>query len=394
MKNNLYLFIIIGFLYSCKSAENNVWEIPTINSISLAGMSILQTEISDIDRRVTIWVPYQTNVISIVPTIVTKNAISIIPSSNVAQNFSSPVYYTLVSESGQKVIYEIQVKAQEQPMPLINRVIGDTLEAGMSFQILGRNFGLNPTEVQASVSSAGNTTHLKTELLDSLHIQVFSQDDLLPGSYTLALKVKNKITEYNKPVIVQYPTPHIDSIDYWNVIQEESIRIYGKYFSKNYTYKVILVGKDGKEYSLPANSDGQTIECWIPNSVKEGEYRVKITNMTLIKESNLTKYSLVVYRNDMPYLVDTEKYSETKVKQGNTLVFTALNFEKVQSRFYQIQLQNETETIVQNALYNAVNKRLSFEIPKTKGIYHINLILSNESAILYSINTRFVLTIE
>lgn len=394
MKNNLYLFIVIGFLYSCKSAENNVWEIPTINSISLAGMSILQTEISDIDRRVTIWVPYQTNVTSIVPTIVTKNAISIIPSSNVAQNFSSPVYYTLVSESGQKVIYEIQVKAQEQPMPLINRVIGDTLEAGMSFQILGRNFGLNPTEVQASVNSAGNTTHLKTELLDSLHIRVFSQDNLLPGSYTLALKVKNKITEYNKPIIVQYPTPHIDSIDYWNVIQEESIRIYGKYFSKNYSYNVILVGKDGKEYSLPANSDGQTIECRIPNSVKEGEYRVKITNMTLTKESNLTDHSLVVYRNDMPYLVDTEKYSGTKVKQGNTLVFTALNFEKVQSRFYQIQLQNETETIVQNALYNAVNKRLSFEIPKTKGIYHINLILSNESAILYSISTRFMLTIE
>lgn len=394
MKNNLYLFIAIGFLYSCKSAENNVWEIPTINSISLAGMSILQTEISDIDRRVTIWVPYQTNVTSIVPTIVTKNAISIIPSSNVAQNFSSPVYYTLVSESGQKVIYEIQVKAQEQPMPLINRVIGDTLEAGMSFQILGRNFGLNPTEVQASVNSAGNTTHLKTELLDSLHIRVFSQDNLLPGSYTLALKVKNKITEYNKSIIVQYPTPLVDSLDYWNVIQEENIQIFGKYLSKNYDYNIVLIDKEGYSTILPMFFNDSMLMCKIPVSVKEGVYSVKIINTSLKKESKIVAKSITVYRKDMPYLIYSEKITELRLKPSSNVVFTTANFEKTPARFYQIQLESNNGSFMQNALYSAANNRLTFTTPQTKGRYSINLVLSNETNILYQINTRFILIIE
>ncbi|MDI9873211.1 IPT/TIG domain-containing protein [Flectobacillus rivi] len=396
MKIKLHLFVIVFFLHSCKSVEDKIDILPTISSVSLGRTLILKTEILEAERKVLLWVPYQTDLSSIVPTILTKNASTVIPSSTQAQNFSVPVYYTLVSKSGQKIIYEVSINTMEQPTPVITGVSKDTLEAGKSFMIIGRDFGLNPVEVQASIVNSSKEILLKTELIDSSHVYASSLDDVMPGNYTLLLKVRNKSSNYSKSIVIEYPSPHIDSIDYWNVIQEESIRIYGKYFSKNYTYNVILVGKDGKEYShsLPANSDGQTIECRIPNSIKEGEYRVKITNMTLTKESNLTDHSLVVYRNDMPYLVDTEKYSGTKVKQGNTLVFTALNFEKVQSRFYQVQLQNETETIVQNALYNAVNKRLSFEIPKTKGIYHINLILSNESAILYSINTRFVLTIE
>ena len=394
MKTKLYLFAIIGFLYSCKSTENNVWEIPAINSISLAGTSILQTEISDIDRRVIIWVPYQTNLTSIVPTIVTKNTITIIPSSNVVQNFSTPVYYTLVSESGQKVIYEIQVKTQEQPIPLINRVIGDTLEAGMSFQILGRNFGLNPTEVQASISSAGNTTNLKTELLDSLHIQVYSQDNLLPGSYTLTLKVKNKSTEYTKPLTVQYPTPLVDSLDYWNIIQEESIQVFGKYLSKNYDYNMVLTDKEGHTFMIPMLFNNGVLVCKIPVSVKEGTYRVKIINTSLKKESKIVAKSITVYRKDMPFLIDSKKITESRLKPGSTVEFTTENFEKIPARFYQVQLDGNNDSFVQNALYSSSNNRLTFSAPQAKGRYSISLVLSNETNILYQINTRFLLTIE
>ncbi|MDI9881106.1 IPT/TIG domain-containing protein [Flectobacillus longus] len=394
MKTKLHLLLAIILLYACKSNEDIVVTTPTISSISLEGVSVLQTDISNTQKKITIRVPYQTDLTSIAPTIKTLNTVTIIPSELVAQNFTRAVYYTLISESGQKVIYEVSVITMEQPTPVITNVSKDTLEAGKQALVIGHYFGLNPTEVQASLVNASKETQLKTELIDSLHIQIYPLDDLLPGTYTLSLKIKNKTTNYNKPIVIEYPTPQIDSIDYWNAIQEEKIRVFGKYFSKNYTYQLMLVGKDEKKYSLATTSNDKIIECQIPSSVNQGEYSVKVINRTLKKESSPTILPLTIYRNDMPYLIDSEKITENSVKQGKTVTFSTLNFGKITSRFYQIQLENETVSIIQNALYNASNNRLSFEIPQIKGAYHVSLILSDESTILYRINTRFTLTIE
>ncbi|NBB31945.1 hypothetical protein [Cellulophaga sp. BC115SP] len=394
MKIKLHLFVIVFFLHSCKSVEDKIDILPSISSVSLGRTLILKTEILEAERKVLLWVPYQTDLSSIVPTILTKNAITIIPSSTQAQNFSVPVYYTLVSKFGQKIIYEVSINAMEQPTPVITGVSKDTLEAGKSFMIIGRDFGLNPVEVQASIVNSSKEILLKTVLIDSSHVYASSLDNVMPGNYTLLLKVRNKSSNYSKSIVIEYPTPLVDSLDYWNVIQEENIQIFGKYLSKNYDYNIVLIDKEGYSTILPMFFNDSMLMCKIPVSVKEGVYSVKIINTSLKKESKIVAKSITVYRKDMPYLIYSEKITELRLKPSSNVVFTTTNFEKTPARFYQIQLESNNGSFMQNALYSAANNRLTFTTPQTKGRYSINLVLSNEPNILYQINTRFILIIE
>lgn len=394
IKLHLIVFSCLAVFFSCKTEKDLISTLPTISSISLDGIQVLKADISEAQKKITLLVPYQSNLISVVPIIKTQNASEVIPAVTVPQNFTRVVYYTLVSQSGEKVIYEVNVISNEQPLPEITSIDKDTIEAGATIEVFGKYFGLNPTEVQASISDGSTATPLKTELIDSLHVRVSSQDNLLPGKYFLALRVKNKTTEYNQPIQVEYPTPSIDSLDYLDVIQEENMKVFGKYFSKNYEYQLKLTGSGVASVSIPASINNNTLLCKVPTTIKEGNYQIKVINSSLKKESSTFAQSITVYSKDMPYLIDSEKVSETTLKAGTNVGFTTSNFEKIPARFYQIQLESNNNSFVQNALYSPANKRLSFEVPQTKGKYSISLILSNETTILYQIKTRFVLAIE
>ncbi|OGK07198.1 MAG: hypothetical protein A2W80_11975 [Candidatus Riflebacteria bacterium GWC2_50_8] len=75
--------------------------------------------VNELAKTIAITVPYGTNVSALLPTIAHSGA-SILPASGVAQNFSSPVTYTVTAADGTTAIYEVTVTAALNPAKAIN----------------------------------------------------------------------------------------------------------------------------------------------------------------------------------------------------------------------------------------------------------------------------------
>ena len=65
--------------------------------------------------NITLNVPYGTNIKNLIPSITTSPNATVVPATNVSQNFTSPVTYMVIAQDGSSQTYEVKVVVGAPP---------------------------------------------------------------------------------------------------------------------------------------------------------------------------------------------------------------------------------------------------------------------------------------
>ena len=142
----------------------------SITGFSLKGLNpeVIGT-INETDHTVSLSVPYGTDVTNIVPTITISDKASINPNNNIAQNFTSPVTYTVTAEDNSIQNYVVTVTVAPNPIPLPDIIPPSIL----SYTLNGTagDITVNPLENPISLSMTAS------EKVNWTSIRIEKQDD-------------------------------------------------------------------------------------------------------------------------------------------------------------------------------------------------------------------------
>lgn len=241
----------------------------------------------------------------------------------------------------------------------------------------------------------GNTVAVKSELIDTTQVKLFLPDNLTPGQYRVQLKIRKQQVLSSQRVVITYPTPVLDSLSYYSILQGEKLLVYGKYIEPKYRYSVVFgMGGNSLPIELPATVQGHSLEVAISQSVLAGQVLVGVRNLTEKKQSIFLTKPLHVFDNTLPYLLAIVS-PRSFYKPNDTIVFRTINFLKVKARFFQVHLQSKTSDYYLNTNYDDVTQQLTLILPDniSLGNYQVKMNLANEQGILYSFETNIHLPI-
>ncbi|AFK01931.1 hypothetical protein Emtol_0779 [Emticicia oligotrophica DSM 17448] len=383
-------------LFSCKNPTEPITS-PRILGFSFVGVDSLKTSIDSDAKTITIEVPYQTDIKSLIPMIDVEKGVSIIPASGLAQNFSQVVYYTL-SKGGQKFIYTIKVQVKNQPSPEINLIKADTVEAGKDFSITGKNFGKFALDIQAFlVDSELKESLIKHQLIDSTQIKLNTSVEQKTGFYQIKIKVKNQEVLSAKKLWIGYPSPQLDEVLQKNMLLGDTIWLSGKYLDWKQFIFTCQLQKNDLIYQLPlSQSISNKLGFVLPKNLSIGTYTVRIKNVSENKLSEIFNMPVAVYDPNMPFIRNIIEPRATYQK-SEKLVFKTINFAQIGARFYQVDLVGAQKTYIQNGIYDASHQALSVELPDQieAGVYLINFSLFEpQKGIKYSFQTDLKISVK
>jgi hypothetical protein len=380
-------YLITLILFSCFQ-ETDLNTVPSITSFTLQEFQGRIVEIKD--NQITVTLPYGALTKSLNTKIETQNTVEIIPRSGIPQDFSKPLYYTLVGENGTKIIYKVKVNLEPQPIPIISHIEKDTTEAGLKNLIHGKNFGNFAYGVYPKLmNSQGELTELPFKLLDSTKIEILVPISTKVGNYNIKVRVNTLEAVSTRTLYIAYPSPQIGSLSHKNILSNDTLWIYGKYFDPSYTYSA-LFKKMNTTFEKPIISFKNNQLAVIPNDLI-GLFEVSISNVSERKISKLPSFIINVFDQNKPFV---SKIISPKAvyRNGDILLFDTHNFDKAPARFYQVILKNSQKKYTQNGLFS--NGKLSITLPENieKGTYGISFILIDpQIAYTYSFETDLVI---
>lgn len=397
-KTLLYLIGLVFLLSNCKDKDTVLIK-PKVLTFDLKEVSIISQNIDETKQIIEVVLPYQASLKDLIPTISISDGASIVPSSGVAQDFSKPIYYTLTSKNGVKTIYTVMVKTEDQPQPQIVKLGSSELEAGETFSVKGSYFGKFALDIKTYlVDSLQKEYAVKNTYKDSSEIVVEIPFEQNPSKYQVKVQVKQKSIVSKEFVRVRYPSPQIQQLLTNNVLQGDTLKLSGLYIdATKYNFEIELSDVNGKSTVLPAkqNKVGELYSI-ISTGVAPNSYTIKVLNKSEVKTSKVFTNKVVIYDAQKPFVtgIVDEKPS---YKAGDVLVFKAVNFDKVNARFYQVQLSGTASNYFINGQYDATKKNLNVNLPTNinTGNYTINCFLTDSNGgILYNFKIDQTLNIK
>lgn len=364
--------------------------LPSISSFTLEDFQGRVVEIKD--NQITVSLPYGALVKSLSTKIETQNTVEIIPKSGIPQDFSKPIYYTLIGENGTKVIYTVKVILEPQPTPIISKMEKDTTEAGLTNIIVGKNFGNFAFGVKASlINSKNESQEVPFKLLDSTKIEILVPILTKVGNYKVNIKVNTLEVVSTTTLYVGYPSPQIESLSHKNILSNDTLWITGKYFDPSYAFAAVFK-KTNNTFEKPAVLSKNNQLGIVPKDLV-GQYDVLVRNTSERKLSKISAFSVNVFDHSKPYIAKMVSPKEL-YRKGDMLIFETKNFDKAPARFYQAILKNNQRTYIQNGLFS--NGNLSVILPENiiKGKYAVSFLLSDpEKNYNYSFENDMVLEV-
>jgi len=118
--------ILLGWWYFASMNQPSVTTTPTtqsseksISSFTLSGLNpVVNGAIDNTNYTVSLTVPTGTDVTTLIPSISVSDYATVSPSSNVAQDFTNPVTYTVTAQDGSTQAYTVTVTvAGSTPTP-------------------------------------------------------------------------------------------------------------------------------------------------------------------------------------------------------------------------------------------------------------------------------------
>jgi hypothetical protein len=159
---------IIDFYFTIDGKDYGVKSGAVANSGSINGTAITAT------------VPYRTNLTALTPTI-THSGVSISPASGVAQNFTSPVFYTVTAVNNTTENYTVTVSTAK--IAIIGTITGAELLSPHGFANTTQN--IDGGDIKAKITSVTGTDSLGTAItLDSGDYSVDNLSTTVNGAET------------------------------------------------------------------------------------------------------------------------------------------------------------------------------------------------------------------
>lgn len=392
---NIYLLCCLFSIIACET-DKLPSNPPQILRFDFSGIKPVYIDINHVAKTISIILPYQSSLSTLVPQIEAETGTTIIPSSGIAQDFRKDVYYTL-SRSNQKVIYTVKVSITNQPKPSIVEVIPDSTEAGLNFEVIGKNFGKFSLDIQASlIDNKGTETLLKHHLIDSTQILLTTSIEQEKGWYQIKLKVRNQETISTSKILITYPAPQLTSLEKINLLNSDTLWLKGKYLDQNnYQYQLFLSRPEESYFIDLSAVNNNKFGFILSKDVTIGKYEVKIHNQTLKQFSRQESFQIEIYDANQPFIKEILNLKEA-YKPTEKVTFKTLNFDKIDARFFQVSLTGYDKTYIQNGVYDSIKKALNIELPNNikAGNYSISFLLTtSDNKNNYSFNTDLLLIV-
>lgn len=159
--------------------ENEIlsFDIPNNISTSIDGTNI------------DIVMPYYSDITYLAPIITISEGATVTPESSLAQDFTNPVEYGVVSEDGSVRIYTVTVSKQPKPHIGITNIVHDVPETYEETEVLFNVFGENLNLAQVKLVAYENDTNNEISAVVSLNNGAYLASMIFPENKTAVPKV-------------------------------------------------------------------------------------------------------------------------------------------------------------------------------------------------------------
>lgn len=345
----------------CKDSE----KIPSqkeVVSFSIRNVTITKSIIDHANGKIEISVPFSTILSNRTPDIVIGEGATIVPSASVPQDFTQPVFYTITGLDGSKKIYKVTVITEGEPDSQITAVSKDTIQAGDTLLVTGENLGSSVLQLSVFLkNTSGTENKIPAKLIDASHLRLYIPSDLQPGLYQLILAKNNKRLLYKDSITIRIPTPKITDLLNYHLLQGDTLVVAGNYIlPDHYQYKILLDGKNPTTL-IPFRTESGKLSAVIPVTQQADSYELSIHNVDENTTSIPFNRKITVYSKLLPFIRILNAQENYTV--GQTILFKAINFQSLSTRFYTIQLTTQNEQYNQNGIYDSGSNTLSITVP-------------------------------
>jgi hypothetical protein len=301
-----------------------------------------------------------TNVTSLVPTIAISDKATMLPASGVAQNFSSPVTYTVTAEDGTKQEYVVTVVVSESVTFEVDEI--DTeLQQDDILIVAGSGFGAAANNKIVFTNLSTGTTYEYTSAsgstADMLYFKVAA--DLPKGEYSITVLVGTQSLELEQTIEVIAHSPVITNVNKTSVLPKENILITGKYFVNG--QNEVFLSQDGFTFELAIIEESSTsITAKVPENIFEGDHTLSVTTDGVETYYNEVDINVGVAPTT-PVITNIDKVSYSR---GETIVITGTNLKKIgfASNLNFVPFISGT-TMVRSGIANAAGTQVTYTIP-------------------------------
>ena len=324
------------------------------------------------EKKITLTVPNGTDVTALVPTIVVSEKATISPATAVAQNFTSPVEYTVTAEDGTTQKYTVTVTVSTAVSFTLSPMTTTTdVEQDGVLIIDGTQFGsyennkvvlknkTTGTEVEIKAASASTATRLFFKI----------PADLVLGDYTFTVFVGAQSLQAAETITIVLHAPTITSVDKTTVNPEDVIVITGKYFAAS--GNEVKLTQDGFVFTLTVISESATsIEAQLPENIFDGEHTLSVISNDIERFYNQKKITVTPPANK-PEITQIDKSTYNK---GEVMTFTGKNLKKtgVVTYIYFVPFTSGTG-FTGSGVVNSDGTSMTFTIPSNlaAGTYEV-----------------------
>ena len=281
--------------------------------------------IAEADKKITATVANGTDVKALVPTIVVSEKATISPATAVAQNFTSPVEYTVTAEDGTTQKYTVTVTVSTGvTFTLSSLTITDVEQDGVLI-IDGTSFGSYENDkVVLKNKTTGTEVEIKAASISTAARLFFKiPADLVLGDYTFTVFVGTQSLQASETLTIVLHAPEITSVDKTTVNPEDVITITGKYFAAS--GNEVNLTQDGIVFPLEVISESATsIEAKLPENIFEGDHTLSVISNDMERFYNQKKITVNPPANK-PEITQIDKSTYNK---GDVMTFTGKNLKK------------------------------------------------------------------
>jgi hypothetical protein len=250
-------------------------------------------------KAIKLKVPFGTDVTALMPSITISSNAVVTPNTGVKMDFSSPVTYKVVSETGVMAFYTVSVEVEKFETK-ITSVSRTQLEPRDVLQVYGTFM-----KGKTSVSLVGTSTiklSLNSETVTMLSVSI--PDGVPEGNYALSVTSNDITATYNSIKIVATTKPVIERTNATKIAEGGELILYGKNLNKT-TSTLTLDIYDSFRHTtvkdITVNSDGTEARIIVPSGIlsskssdsysitlnKYGFFESNTVSVTLVKKPEI-----------------------------------------------------------------------------------------------------------
>lgn len=327
------LVMLVAVFSSCSDSDDPAPNPPATKSgaksITSFKFSALTPEvvgtIAEADKKITATVPNGTDVTALVPTIVVSEKATISPATAIAQNFTSPVEYTVTAEDGTTQKYTVTVTVSTTVSFTLSAIAITSVEQDGVLIIDGTQFGsYENVKIVLKNKKTGTEVEIKAASISTAQRLFFKiPADLVLGDYTFTVFVGAQSLKGAETLTVVLHAPEITSVDKTTVNPEDVITITGKYFAAS--GNEVNLTQDGFEFNLEVISESTTsIQAKLPENIFEGDHTLSVVSNGVERFYNTKKITVNAPVNK-PEITNIDKSTYNK---GDVMTLTGTNLKK------------------------------------------------------------------